>query len=188
MAFKERAYSCIKLLSLLYSSIFYYIIVKYRRNGGLNALKENPRCFPALAWIIKRFKELTPEDKMVSLVVLIGLFVLLFVYEPTPALAANTRLVQADLRRMGHSNIAELVTLEPTDHPRIYRASVTLQDSQGRIIQYWEITTRTMGVWPAHPVRRAALVFPPASLEPSPTSFWPIKNTALSAGPACHKM
>ena len=77
-------------------------------------MKEKTHAHLALRPPIERFKQLTLGDKLTLVVAIVVFFLLIFVYEPTPTLIADTRLVQQELIKMGHSDVAEIVILEPT--------------------------------------------------------------------------
>ena len=86
---------------------------------------------------IKEIRESKPWE-ICLMVVGIAAIALLLINAPALELHSATRMVRHEMNRMGHPQAADVVTLEATSRIGIYRASVSVHDEDGRMIEYWK--------------------------------------------------
>ena len=67
-------------------------------------------------------------------VVILGL---ILINAETLELSRATRMVRTEMRRMGHSEEAAIVTLERAGQTGVFRASIPIQGEDGLVIEYW---------------------------------------------------
>ena len=91
-----------------------------------------------LRGLIKEFREATSRENCLFALAMI-IFCLFIASSPALELIGNTRLVRQEMRQMGHYYAAEIVTLERTRQVGVYIASVTVQNADGRSVEYWRI-------------------------------------------------